>query len=172
MDRPAQLLALAIPLALGLQGCDDACKTPLDCASGEICYQGVCRIATLENQTCNVDTDCGPEPPPGQARALVCIASRCRVVVTMAPPVCGNNRIEAGEVCDDGNVNSGDGCEANCTLTPADGGFPDAMMTPEAGPMDAMVADTGTVGMDAMVADTGTVTDAGMADTGTVADGG
>ncbi len=29
-------------------------------------------------------------------------------------PVCGNFRIENGEVCDDGNTRGGDGCSANC----------------------------------------------------------
>ncbi|HEX7500126.1 MAG TPA: hypothetical protein VF524_07440, partial [Polyangia bacterium] len=28
---------------------------------------------------------------------------------------CGNGRLESGEVCDDGNVVSGDGCSADCT---------------------------------------------------------
>ena len=32
-----------------------------------------------------------------------------------ATPVCGNNAIEVGEACDDGNTNGGDGCSASCT---------------------------------------------------------
>jgi len=35
------------------------------------------------------------------------------------PPECGNGALEEGEVCDDGNTRSGDGCNASCTL--ADG---------------------------------------------------
>ncbi|MBU1239894.1 hypothetical protein KKF84_11945 [Myxococcota bacterium] len=31
-------------------------------------------------------------------------------------PVCGNHRIEEGEVCDDGNTVTGDGCNASCSL--------------------------------------------------------
>lgn len=31
-------------------------------------------------------------------------------------PVCGNEIIEPGEMCDDGNQMGGDGCEADCTL--------------------------------------------------------
>lgn len=31
-----------------------------------------------------------------------------------SPPVCGNGKIEAGEICDDGNTLSGDGCSAVC----------------------------------------------------------
>ena len=32
-------------------------------------------------------------------------------------PVCGNGAIEAPELCDDANLVSGDGCDANCTPT-------------------------------------------------------
>lgn len=35
-------------------------------------------------------------------------------------PVCGNGRLEAGEACDDGNVASGDGCDADCGAEPAE----------------------------------------------------
>jgi len=31
-------------------------------------------------------------------------------------PICGNNRIDAGEQCDDGNTNNGDGCSASCQI--------------------------------------------------------
>jgi cysteine-rich repeat protein len=33
-------------------------------------------------------------------------------------PTCGNGLIEAGEACDDGNTQGGDGCEANCQAPP------------------------------------------------------
>ena len=36
--------------------------------------------------------------------------------------VCGNGRVETGEACDDGNTDSGDGCEADCLNTTATGG--------------------------------------------------
>src|SRR5258706_5146390 len=29
--------------------------------------------------------------------------------------ICGNGKIDPGEVCDDGNANDGDGCSADCT---------------------------------------------------------
>jgi cysteine-rich repeat protein len=32
-------------------------------------------------------------------------------------PVCGNSVIEAPEICDDGNLVDGDGCDSNCTPT-------------------------------------------------------
>ncbi len=45
----------------------------------------------------------------------------------VAPPECGNSRIEPGEQCDDGNLTSGDGCSAECVRDPycGDGGPPD-----------------------------------------------
>ncbi|GMV40003.1 MAG: hypothetical protein AMXMBFR64_17190 [Myxococcales bacterium] len=35
-----------------------------------------------------------------------------------ACPYCGNGVSEGGEACDDGNQDTGDGCEPDCTLTP------------------------------------------------------
>lgn len=34
------------------------------------------------------------------------------------PPVCGNSRLEPGELCDDGNNTSNDGCSATCVREP------------------------------------------------------
>jgi cysteine-rich repeat protein len=39
------------------------------------------------------------------------------------PAVCGNGVPEPGEACDDGNVTSGDGCDANCTVTACGNGI-------------------------------------------------
>lgn len=39
---------------------------------------------------------------------------------TAPPPVCGNGALEAGEICDDRNTESGDGCTADCTAVEAD----------------------------------------------------
>jgi cysteine-rich repeat protein len=36
----------------------------------------------------------------------------------VAPPECGNGRLEAGEQCDDGNLTPGDGCSADCVRDP------------------------------------------------------
>jgi len=33
------------------------------------------------------------------------------------PPECGNDLVETGELCDDGNLDDGDGCDSNCTPT-------------------------------------------------------
>ncbi|MEM9861865.1 MAG: hypothetical protein AAF938_09635 [Myxococcota bacterium] len=34
------------------------------------------------------------------------------------PPVCGDNRLETGEGCDDGNTDDGDGCSSLCAIEP------------------------------------------------------
>ncbi len=38
----------------------------------------------------------------------LCDGAACRF------PICGNNKVEVGEACDDGNINDRDGCAANC----------------------------------------------------------
>ncbi|MEE9293479.1 MAG: DUF4215 domain-containing protein [Phycisphaerae bacterium] len=40
---------------------------------------------------------------------------------TVNPDVCGNGTVEAGEQCDDGNLDNGDGCAATCTDECGDG---------------------------------------------------
>jgi cysteine-rich repeat protein len=54
--------------------------------------------------------------------AVVCVLALCACKVPNASrtqsstgPVCGNGIVEPGEVCDDGNTVSGDGCSADCT---------------------------------------------------------
>lgn len=37
------------------------------------------------------------------------------LTITCVGPVCGNNQVEAGEECDDGNTMSGDGCDSQCS---------------------------------------------------------
>ncbi len=38
--------------------------------------------------------------------------AKCRTSCTI--PKCGDGILDGGEVCDDGNTNSGDGCSSNC----------------------------------------------------------
>lgn len=42
--------------------------------------------------------------------------------VTYGPPICGNNRLESGEQCDDGNLINGDGCSSICMVEGGGGG--------------------------------------------------
>ncbi len=47
------------------------------------------------------------------------IGSGAVTLNTLVPggsPVCGNNAVEAGETCDDGNTVSGDGCSSTCQI--------------------------------------------------------
>ncbi|RKH01058.1 amidohydrolase [Corallococcus sp. CA053C] len=46
--------------------------------------------------------------------------------------VCGDGKQEAAEACDDGNVADGDGCQADCTVTPFSTGFTQCWTTPPA----------------------------------------
>ncbi|MFP2929988.1 hypothetical protein ACLESO_33295, partial [Pyxidicoccus sp. 3LG] len=69
--------------------------------------------------------------------------------------VCGNNVVEAGEQCDDGNTTNGDGCESTCRPTPTPG--------TDAGSDAGSVTDAGT--------DAGSEEDAG-ADAGSDTDAG
>src|SRR5437879_3265191 len=63
------------------------------------------------------------------ARFVFCaaFASAFAVAVTgchnnPAKARCGDGIVQAPEQCDDGNSVTGDGCEADCTLTPSTGG--------------------------------------------------
>ena len=38
--------------------------------------------------------------------------------VPASAQVCGNNRLESPEECDDGNMTSGDGCSDGCVVEP------------------------------------------------------
>jgi cysteine-rich repeat protein len=55
---------------------------------------------------CEIDADCGPR--------LRCIEGYCGGLGD--PALCGNGLRDEGEECDDGNLNDGDGCDAECRL--------------------------------------------------------
>jgi len=57
-------------------------------------------------------TDAGPT----DARADGYVWPDAYVPPDAAPPACGDGVVEGDEVCDDGNVVSGDGCNATCTM--------------------------------------------------------
>lgn len=46
------------------------------------------------------------------------IANYDLVLASYPVDVCGNTVVEAGEVCDDGNTNGGDGCSSSCAFEP------------------------------------------------------
>jgi cysteine-rich repeat protein len=66
--------------------------------------------------------------------ASLCGCPGCETRPTPTPgddPICGNNRVETGEECDDGNIFGGDACAANCTeeIEPLRGNFDTVMTT-------------------------------------------
>jgi cysteine-rich repeat protein len=60
-----------------------------------------------------------------RVRGAAVVLSPVPVPPTYGSPVCGNYTVEGSELCDDGNVIPGDGCESDCTIT-ADAGPPPA----------------------------------------------
>jgi len=83
-------------------------KSLSKCSSTETCIDGSCVIQHCFNNIKDYDeteVDCG--------------GNSCEVC-PIAPPipeeVCGNNIIETGEECDDGNLIGGDGCSESCLI--------------------------------------------------------
>lgn len=91
-------------------GCNSQCLKEIDqpctlIAPGE-CATNYCD-PTDNKCRCDQHSDC----PNGMSCNVVANPNQC------VPPACGNNVIEPGEVCDDGNLVNGDGCDANCKPT-------------------------------------------------------
>ncbi len=86
--------------------CSNNCRRnpDVECTSIAQCESRICRSGTC--QPCNVDSEC-----PSNHR---CIAAQCETT----PPDCGNGRVDAGEQCDDGNLNDSDVCSNACLLGP------------------------------------------------------
>ncbi len=88
-------------------GCDATCLKELNaaCTGDAECASGFCDPAD-NTCRCDGDTDC----PTGQLCDTSADPNACDL------PGCGNNIMEAGEACDDGNTTGGDGCSATCTV--------------------------------------------------------
>lgn len=83
------------------------CVNPPTCPSGQIMCTNVCVNTQSSTQNCG---SCGNVCPSGQA---------CNTGVCVSPPTtCGNGIRESSEQCDQGNINSGDGCSVMCTIEP------------------------------------------------------
>ncbi|MFH1530846.1 MAG: DUF4159 domain-containing protein [Pseudomonadota bacterium] len=82
--------------------CDDgdACTTGDHCAGGQCVHAGA--LDCDDSEVCTTDS-CDP--------LLGCV----HLLLT---PCCGNGLLEEGEVCDDGNHQSGDGCSLTCQCEP------------------------------------------------------
>jgi cysteine-rich repeat protein len=97
-------------LVMGLTGCLGSSTTECNgvlCPAGKVCTSsGGC--ATPEQAlVCNGAAELDPcqftGTPHGICHDGVCVAAGC-----------GNGIVEPGELCDDGNIVSGDGCRADC----------------------------------------------------------
>ena len=105
--------------------CDAICTIPTcgdsytNLAAGEACDEGGVNTAT-----CNLDCTtplCGDgifNPAAGEACDDGALNSNtapdaCRTTCEL--PSCGDDVVDSGEVCDDGNNDDGDGCSALCT---------------------------------------------------------
>ena len=77
--------------------------------AGEVCDDGNVVSGDGCSPTCTIESGykCLNGPAAGP-----CTSGGPGSVV----PVCGNGIVQAGEICDDGNVVSGDGCSATCTI--------------------------------------------------------
>ncbi len=100
------------------EGCDDGNTTPGD-GCNAVCLNEL-------GQTCVINTVCASGFCDPDGNACACnqtadcpVPNLCNVVAApnaCVAPGCGNNVIEVGEGCDDGNTMAGDGCDAICLL--------------------------------------------------------
>lgn len=106
-----KLMLAALVAALGCIRPDLVmCADGLACPAGDRCddvHHGCVAPGQLTACTGLVDrTDCTAGPVSGGCFDGVCLARGC-----------GNRVVEAGEMCDDGNQISGDGCSGDCQST-------------------------------------------------------
>ncbi len=88
-------------------GCTYSCSEDSECDDGNVCNgEEICDTARHV---------CGVGEPPENATPCdterACFDGRC---IGLG---CGNGVEEAGEDCDDGNADNGDGCKVDCTFT-------------------------------------------------------
>lgn len=78
----------------------ESCNNSQECKTGLVCFRQQCRVI------CQTDEQC-------DQRSQHCDNGVC---LQGSNIVCGNNKVELGENCDDGNNTPGDGCDANCNI--------------------------------------------------------
>lgn len=88
--------------------CTDDCRirSVEECPDGQSCPDPGCTPGAANCPVCN-------DAPPGNTGDDSCESGFCNDGVCQD---CGNNVLEAGEGCDDGNLTSGDGCNASCLI--------------------------------------------------------
>ena len=86
-----------------------------ECPDGSVCAEGTrCFALSSTDWRCVVDEqrrDCD-----GDGQACIDRGGTCRGIETTAciVPLCGDGRVDPPEVCDDTNIQSADGCSADC----------------------------------------------------------
>jgi cysteine-rich repeat protein len=121
---------------------------PITCDDDNVCTDNGCNSETgcvFTNNTsqcdddnaCTIDDTCSggscsgaPKNCDDQIECTIdsCSSGECQHNSSgcQTQPVCGNNIIESGEQCDDGNTTNGDGCSSTCQLeqiSPINGGW-------------------------------------------------
>lgn len=102
---------VVVGLALLLAACVES--HVVDCGNGTVCPAGTtCDLARglclVEGQLEACDGKVENESCTFAGTAGLCFDGLCEV------PTCGDERVTPGEVCDDGNLDSGDGCRSDC----------------------------------------------------------
>jgi len=94
--------------AQGGATCQNRVLSGYHCKNKDSNGVGLCVKSSGSNVECCLNSDCN--------RDMVCDLSTHRCKGGSILPVCGDNVIQLGEECDDGNTRSGDGCSAYCQL--------------------------------------------------------
>src|SRR5262245_19488148 len=99
-------------LAFALVGCIEpslvVCDDGTACPIGYTCTANGCR-SPAQIEACEGHAEgelCATSAGQGTCRASACEVSSC-----------GNGRVEGADVCDDGNLTAGDGCNGTCSST-------------------------------------------------------
>jgi cysteine-rich repeat protein len=112
----------------GVCGGDESCSTcASDCGACTSCNNdGVCNTG----EDCLGCADCPGKLDGRKSGRYCCGSDTCDFglcgagACTSASPVCGNGVVEYTEECDDGNLDSGDGCDFLCNIETSVANFP------------------------------------------------
>ncbi len=92
------------------------------CTQGDKCVSGTCVAGTLSvcadtnpctTDYCDTTKGCGHTPLP-DGTACGAAGNWCQSLKCVKQAVCGDNVVDSGEACDDGNLIDGDGCSSTC----------------------------------------------------------
>jgi cysteine-rich repeat protein len=104
------LAVLAASASCGLSTDTAVCASGQRCPTGQLCVDGIGEAGLCvqpdQVRQCQGEDDgalCSFGGAEGACLSGVCFAGQC-----------GDGAVQAGEVCDDGNTDSGDGCAGNC----------------------------------------------------------